>query len=192
MRVGLLPGSFDPPHAGHIALATRARDAAKLDRILFYPNSFNAAKPGLAPLEHRRAMLALLLDPSFMALTPASFSDRPNGPADYDFLSLIDAVPSFVGGECEVVMIRGSDYFSPAMIGRYPPALTTVPHVIGVRDPAHRAFDYSRLSSVRFVSCPPGSSTRERETLGQPGPIGHETDPIRLYCRRHGLYLSQP
>jgi nicotinate-nucleotide adenylyltransferase len=190
MRVGLLPGSFDPPHAGHVALARRARDAAQLDRILFYPNSFNAEKPGLAPLEHRRAMLGLLLDPGFMALTPESFSDRPNGAADYDFLSLIAAVPAFVGRACEVVMVRGSDYFSPTMIGRYPPALAAVPHVIGVRDPAHRAFDYSGLSAVTLIACEPQSSTEMRQGLRQDGAPHPEADPIRHYCRRHGLYLS--
>lgn len=40
-RVGLLGGTFDPPHVGHLWLATLAADALDLDRVLFMP----AAQP---------------------------------------------------------------------------------------------------------------------------------------------------
>jgi nicotinate-nucleotide adenylyltransferase len=40
-RVGLLGGTFDPPHVGHLWLATLAADALRLDRVLFMP----AAQP---------------------------------------------------------------------------------------------------------------------------------------------------
>jgi nicotinate-nucleotide adenylyltransferase len=33
-RIGLLGGTFDPPHAGHLAAATSCRDALALDRVL--------------------------------------------------------------------------------------------------------------------------------------------------------------
>ena len=34
-RVGVLGGTFDPPHAGHLAAARAASDALELDRLLF-------------------------------------------------------------------------------------------------------------------------------------------------------------
>ncbi|MDQ6682576.1 MAG: nicotinate-nucleotide adenylyltransferase [Chloroflexota bacterium] len=40
-RIGVLGGTFDPPHVGHLWLATMAADAAGLDRVLFMP----AAQP---------------------------------------------------------------------------------------------------------------------------------------------------
>lgn len=40
-RVGVLGGTFDPPHLGHLWLATLAADAMELDRVLFMP----AAQP---------------------------------------------------------------------------------------------------------------------------------------------------
>ncbi len=40
-RIGVLGGTFDPPHLGHLWLATLAADAIGLDRVLFMP----AAQP---------------------------------------------------------------------------------------------------------------------------------------------------
>jgi nicotinate-nucleotide adenylyltransferase len=40
-RIGVLGGTFDPPHIGHLWLATLAADELKLDRVLFLP----AARP---------------------------------------------------------------------------------------------------------------------------------------------------
>lgn len=46
-RLGVLGGTFDPPHIGHLWLATLAADALELDRVLFMP----AAQP---PHKRRR------------------------------------------------------------------------------------------------------------------------------------------
>ena len=46
MRVALFGGSFDPPHAGHLALAIAAADAFALDRVLVAPVGRQPLKPG--------------------------------------------------------------------------------------------------------------------------------------------------
>jgi len=48
-RIGILGGTFDPPHVGHLWLATLAVDAMSLDRVLFMP----AAQP---PHKRRKGM----------------------------------------------------------------------------------------------------------------------------------------
>jgi nicotinate-nucleotide adenylyltransferase len=37
MRIGVFGGTFDPPHVGHLLLASDARDALRLDRVVFVP-----------------------------------------------------------------------------------------------------------------------------------------------------------
>lgn len=63
MRVGILGGSFDPVHVGHLILAEQCREQARLDRVIF----MLAARPPhkleqvLTPFHHRQEMLELAL-----------------------------------------------------------------------------------------------------------------------------------
>ena len=63
-RIGVFGGSFDPVHAGHLALARRALDAVRLDRVLFVPAADSPFKIGRmhAPAADREAMLRLLCE----------------------------------------------------------------------------------------------------------------------------------
>ncbi|HET6379586.1 MAG TPA: nicotinate-nucleotide adenylyltransferase [candidate division Zixibacteria bacterium] len=45
-RLGVLGGTFDPPHVGHLWLAAMAADALDLDRVLFMPAGQPPHKPG--------------------------------------------------------------------------------------------------------------------------------------------------
>ncbi|PYD69946.1 nicotinate-nucleotide adenylyltransferase [Komagataeibacter swingsii] len=59
MRVGLLGGSFNPVHDGHIQLACRALRQLKLDQVWFLVSPGNPLKPvaGMAPLSQRLALV---------------------------------------------------------------------------------------------------------------------------------------
>lgn len=63
MNLGLLGGTFDPPHRGHLHLARAAREELDLDGILFVPCHRQPLKanPPEASSWHRCAMLALAL-----------------------------------------------------------------------------------------------------------------------------------
>lgn len=70
MRVALFGGSFDPPHHGHIAIATAAANVFDLDKVLFAPVGRQPLKPeGSAPYADRLAMveLACRADSRFVA-----------------------------------------------------------------------------------------------------------------------------
>lgn len=62
-RVAIFGGSFDPPHAAHVALARTAREALALDEVRWIP----AGRPwqksrAMTPPEQREAMVRLAID----------------------------------------------------------------------------------------------------------------------------------
>jgi nicotinate-nucleotide adenylyltransferase len=61
--IGILGGTFDPVHVGHLALAREARQVLGLAHVLFVPNAQPPHKPSgeVSPSRHREAMLALAI-----------------------------------------------------------------------------------------------------------------------------------
>jgi nicotinate-nucleotide adenylyltransferase len=69
MRVGVLGGTFDPIHIGHLVSAEEARMELKLERVIFVPAGLPPHKLDhvVSPVEHRLAMveLAIASNPHF-------------------------------------------------------------------------------------------------------------------------------
>jgi nicotinate-nucleotide adenylyltransferase len=67
--VGILGGTFDPIHIGHLAVAEEVRETLGLERVLFIPAATPPHKPGrpITPVEDRVAMVALAIagNPAF-------------------------------------------------------------------------------------------------------------------------------
>jgi nicotinate-nucleotide adenylyltransferase len=61
VRIGLLGGTFDPPHIGHLIMGESAADALDLAQILYIPAADPPHKQDRdkTPVEHRLAMLSL-------------------------------------------------------------------------------------------------------------------------------------
>ena len=63
MRVGILGGTFDPIHLGHLAAARAAMECAHLDRVLFIPTGVPPHRPGtVAAAEQRVEMCRLAIE----------------------------------------------------------------------------------------------------------------------------------
>lgn len=67
--IGLLGGTFDPVHHGHLVIAEEAREALGLERVLLVPAAAPPHKPGrpVTDARHRLAMLELAVagNPAF-------------------------------------------------------------------------------------------------------------------------------
>lgn len=63
MRLGLLGGTFDPPHVGHLLIAVDAVERLSLDRLVFIPTAEQPLKVGAirASAAQRLAMVRLLV-----------------------------------------------------------------------------------------------------------------------------------
>lgn len=83
-RIAFFGGSFDPPHAGHLAIARAARDLLALDEVLFVPVGRQPLKSGLgASYEDRCQMtrLAVAEEPKLSI----SLLDAPRNDATPNF-----------------------------------------------------------------------------------------------------------
>ena len=58
-RIGILGGTFDPIHQGHIRMAVSVMDACKLDRLLVIPAGDGAYKPSIVGKEDRWRMTVM-------------------------------------------------------------------------------------------------------------------------------------
>jgi nicotinate-nucleotide adenylyltransferase len=94
MNIGLLGGTFDPIHRGHVAMARAAMEKCKLSRIYFVTANVPPHKQlqPLSPFLHRYAMVSLATAPQ-KAFIP----------------SLLEAPDEFSGGESAPKPSKGKD-----------------------------------------------------------------------------------
>jgi len=107
MRLGLLGGTFDPPHVGHLLAAVDAFEALALDRLLFIPAAQQPLKVGQhgAPAADRLAMVELMVaDDARFAVDPIEIN-RPGLSFTVDTLATFRARPEVD----ELFFLMGAD-----------------------------------------------------------------------------------
>ena len=109
-RIGIVGGTFDPPHVGHLALARAARDALLLDEVRLMPTGSSWQKaPSGASAEQRLEMLRLALRdvPASERLAVDAREVRRDGPT-YTIDTLAE-LRAELGPEPMLVLVLGSD-----------------------------------------------------------------------------------
>jgi nicotinate-nucleotide adenylyltransferase len=132
-RIGVLGGTFDPPHVGHLWLATLAADAIGLDRVLFMPAAQPPHKGGtlVSRATDRLLMtrLAIAGDPGF-ELCPIEM-ERP-GPS-YTIDS-IDELERVYAGQAQLFLLMAADSLNAIDTWREPDRLLErIEWVVGPR-----------------------------------------------------------
>jgi nicotinate-nucleotide adenylyltransferase len=90
MRIALFGGTFDPPHRGHLGIATAAANAFHLDTVLFTPVGLQPLKPNgaFAPYSDRLAMLSLACIPDPRFVVSKLDAPHPDGTPNYTIQTL--------------------------------------------------------------------------------------------------------
>jgi nicotinate-nucleotide adenylyltransferase len=105
-RLGVLGGTFDPVHSGHLAIAATAREQLGLENVLFLPAGQPWRKDReITPAEHRLAMVRLAIagEPAYQLST----IEIEREGASYTVDTLEELGARFPGQE--LVLILGED-----------------------------------------------------------------------------------
>ena len=137
MRVGILGGTFDPVHLGHLIIAEESRLSLALDRVLFVPAGQPWLKAGqpLTEASHRRQMveLAVASNPHFGCLS--SELDRPGPSYTVDTLAELRAD---WGPDVELHFILGQDAFASFHRWKEPERLLELARLVVVSRPGYQ------------------------------------------------------
>lgn len=109
-RIGLVGGTFDPPHVGHLALARAARDAFGLDEVRLMPTGRSWQKAGAGASSAQRLAMTRLAVAGLAPAERMAVDDREvrrDGPTyTVDTLRELRAE---LGDETALVLVIGSD-----------------------------------------------------------------------------------
>ena len=147
MKVGLMGGTFDPIHIGHLLVAEEARLCLEFDEVLFIPtgNPWMKAGTPLSPAHHRLNMvrLAVASNPFFHASSIEI--DRPGPTYTVDTLAQLRE-----GGDNEdsFYFIVGVDSLSGLRRWKEPERVLDLCTMVVVPRPGHPTGDMSFLESI--------------------------------------------
>lgn len=194
MRRGLLGGTFDPVHRGHLHAAREIARSAHLDRVLLIPAGMPWQKSNrhISPADDRLAMLALAVDGDEL-FEVSDIDVRRNGPTyTIDMITELKAIYP----DDDLVLIIGSDIV-PRLSSwhRYEEVIAQIEIVVCTRP--EFPLDLSGLPDGRFsivdISALPISSSGVRAMI-QNGLDASDLLPsgVMTYINDHDLYLEQP
>ena len=201
MTLGVLGGTFDPIHNGHLAAAEAAQRALSLESIVLVPSRIppHRRDPVGAASAHRRAMAELAaLDRPGWSVSSLEL-DRQGPSYTYDTLAELGTTGA------ELFFILGADAFAEiATWSRYPAVLDLAHFVVvsrpgitldSLRERQPSAFSLRPSANTRVIlveaNTPDISSTdiRKRIRAGE-SLSGLVPDAVADYIRTRRLYLG--
>lgn len=201
-RIGVMGGTFDPIHYGHLVTAEEARVQFRLAQVLFVPNRYPPHKQldGVTDPEHRYHMtlLATATNPNF-AVSRLEI-DRP-GPSfsidtilelraqheteDLFYITGADAILQIVRGAWE----RSAELLTLCQfIAASRPGFPIDVHDLRKYNVTHRDLDNLHVMEIPALAI---SSTDIRRRVTEGRPIRYLLpDAVETYIMKHELYRT--
>ena len=189
-RVGVMGGTFDPIHNGHLVAASEVQQGFDLDEVVFVPTGEPWMKPEVTPAEHRYLMtvIATAANPRF---TVSRVDIDRSGPT-YTIDTLRDLRKQ--RPDAELYFITGADAVAQILEWREVEELWELAHFVAVSRPGHalniRGLPSEGVSSLE-VPALAISSTDCRERVDRGFPVWYLVpDGVVQYISKHHLYRS--
>ncbi|MGV1099400.1 nicotinate-nucleotide adenylyltransferase [Thiovibrio sp. JS02] len=148
-RVGILGGTFDPVHNGHLAVARAVREELKLDALLFVPASLPPHKLNypISPFRHRLAMLALAIE-GRQGFFLSAMEGKRLGPS-YS-IDTLRALRAALPADTELFFIIGMDAFAEITSWKQYPHLLDQAHFVVAGRPDQCPLSCRQSVAVNF------------------------------------------
>jgi nicotinate-nucleotide adenylyltransferase len=199
--IGILGGTFDPFHLGHLALARAARDRLRLEWVLLVPAAAPPHKPGrpVSPPEVRLAMVEAGIRGEPRLEASRLELDRPGPSYTVDTLAQLAAAERAAGRDPDLTVILSADSFDGLASWRQPERLLDLARVAvapraGAPGPDLAAFDAAfpgRRDRVEVFEAPPVavSASEIRRRAGRREPLDDLVPPaVAAVIRADRLY----
>ena len=201
MRIGILGGTFDPIHNGHLAIAEEARAYLNLTEVLFLPSGqpWMKSERTISPVNHRIEMIKLAIKGKPFFTLSTIETDQPRPSYSVDTVAKLKAQSA---AATVLYFILGWD--SLAMLPRWkePSKLIEICFLVAIPRPG-----YSRPDMKKLEAAIPGvskkvilldkpridiSATEIRDKVAQGLSIGRLVpEAVALYIKENGLYRKQ-
>jgi nicotinate-nucleotide adenylyltransferase len=139
-RIGLIGGSFDPIHVGHLAIAREVHERLGLDRMVFVPAGQPPHKldKRLVDAEHRLAMVRLAVGEQPHWVVTRVDIDRPGPCYSVDTVRLLrDQFRPAGGAETQIYFLIGADSLAELSTWYRPRELLRLCTVVAVGRPGY-------------------------------------------------------
>jgi nicotinate-nucleotide adenylyltransferase len=189
-RIGVMGGTFDPIHHGHLVAASEVAQSFDLDEVLFVPTGMPYQKSDVTETEHRYLMtvIATAANPRFSVSRVDIDRDGPT----YTIDTLRDLRAQHP--EADLYFISGADAITQILDWKDVDELWSLAHFVAVTRPGH-ALTISGLprSDVSLLEVPALaiSSTDCRSRVSRGFPVWYLVpDGVVQYISKHHLYRS--
>lgn len=189
-RIGVMGGTFDPVHNGHLSAASEVRQHFDLDEVVFVPTGVPYQKTGVTESEHRYLMtvIATASNPSF---TVSRVDIDRIGPT-YTIDTLRDLRAE--RPDADLFFISGADAVAQIIDWKDAVELFELAHFVAVTRPGH-PLSVSGLpeQDVSLLEVPALaiSSTDCRSRVSRGFPVWYLVpDGVVQYISKHHLYRS--
>ena len=190
-RIGVMGGTFDPIHHGHLVAASEVAQSFDLDEVVFVPTGRPWQKDDVTESEHRYLMtvIATASNPSFTV----SRVDIDRAGPTYTIDTLRDLKQQ--RPDAELFFITGADAIAQILGWRDHAELWDLAHFVAVSRPGHDLHtdglpsdDVSQLQIPALAI----SSTDCRDRVRRGHPVWYLVpDGVVQYIAKHHLYRSK-
>jgi len=190
-RIGIMGGTFDPIHHGHLVAASEVAARFSLDEVIFVPTGepWQKSSREVSEAEHRYLMtvIATASNPRFQVSRVDIDRDGPTFSVD-TIRDIAAARP-----DSDLYFITGADALSQILSWKDADEALQLAKFIGVTRPGYELSDEHLPSdTVTLVDVPAlaisSSDVRSRAAAGQP--VWYLVpDGVVQYINKHGLYV---